>query len=203
MAIKNDPAFYQSEWERMEGDRYFTEPPASAALARRIPAGINTIWEPAAGRGDLVRVLSDFGYNVLASDVNLSEFDTELCRSETFDFLGDGAPEFFLDEEIDMIATNPPFGDLAEPFLRRALEYKNVRCVALLLRSEWRHGVKRLDLFRDHPHYAGVIELTWRPRWDWWFRDKPEASPRHNYAWFLWDRQHTGLPTEQFATRKD
>jgi hypothetical protein len=98
---------------------------------------------------------------------------------------GDGTPSFFVDEKIDAIITNPPFGKKAEAFVRKASKAtQSVRYMAFLLRSEWKHGSKRLDLFEPGSHYAGEIVLTWRPRWDWWFRDKPEASPRHNFSWF-------------------
>lgn len=201
MAYKDDKALYESNYERNEGDRYWTEQPAAAAMARRIPQGITTVWECAGGRGDLARVIKDFGFNVFASDIDVSEFDTDVCPVEQVNFLGDDLPSFFIEEEIDAIITNPPFGTDAEAFARKALEFENIRFVALLLRSEWKHSKRRLDLFSEKAHYAQEIALTWRPRWDWWFREKALKSPRHNFSWFVWDREHTGKATQDFATK--
>lgn len=200
MSVKDDPALYSSNFERNENDRYWTGEAEASAIARRIPSGIGTVWEPAAGRGDLAKVIQGFGYDVFASDIDISEFNAN-CELEQCDFLGDGTPSFFIDQQIDAIITNSPFGKKAEAFVRKALTYENVRYMAFLLRSEWKHGSKRLDLFQPGSHYAKEIVLTWRPRWDWWFRDKAESSPRHNFSWFCWDREHVGEPTQTFATR--
>lgn len=147
---------------------------------------------------------------------------------EQHDFLNDKKlPSFVIGaaSNVDAIVTNPPFGDNAEKVIRQALTFSNVRCFAFLLRSEWDHASTRLDLFREQP-FAGEIVLTWRPRWDWWLTpeqkreerikanavrvahgkkakslDEPDAGPRHNFKWFLWDREHKGPPVKLYATR--
>jgi hypothetical protein len=50
------------------------------------------------------------------------------------------------------IVTNPPY-KLAEEFVRHALDVTKThkRKVAMVLRNEWDCGVKRRDLFADHP----------------------------------------------------
>jgi len=201
LTAKTDPSLYSSGFERNALDRYWTGAQEAAAIARRIPAGVTTIWEPCAGRGDLVKVLQDFGYQTFASDIDLSEFDPSICQAEQCDFLKD-TPEFVTFEQIDMIVTNPPFRDNAERVVRRALEYQNIRAFAFLLRSEWNSAKSRVDLFEDQPFMKEII-LTWRPRWDWWFRDKPEASPRHTFSWMVWDRAHLSPSTQEWARRKE
>ena len=214
----HDPAMIKSAFARNPRDSYYTERAVTEAIARRIPDGIKTIWEPACGRGDMARVLRDHSFNVLCSDIHIDpNGGLEEACAEQFDFLNPQEqpwPEFYLLNDIDAIITNPPFGDDAEKFIRRALSYKDIRYFAFVLRSEWKHGKSRLDLFTEEP-YAGEIVLTWRPRWDWWLTDdekrakKIEAgkdpdvsnSPRHNYSVLVWDREHKGLPWQQFATR--
>lgn len=215
MSVESDPALYGSNYERIENDAYFTEPAVSSALVRRIPQGVVNIWEPSAGRGDMARVFNDSGYNTFCSDINFEPFDDAVAPFEVVDFLGDTLPSFYLDEKIDAICGNPPFGDLAEKFVRKALSFEDVRFVAFVLRAEWNHAKGVRDLFADPKyHFSKEVVLTWRPRWDWWLPPdqqckvdpktgkKVRMSPRHNFSIFCWDREHKGPSTQDFATRQ-
>lgn len=191
MAKSDDPALYESGFERIEKDRYWTEPWLTSALLHVLEEEedplICRIWEPAAGRGDIVNVLLDNGYDAFASDIDLSEFDPNTCPCEVADFLAEttAAPS-----DACAIITNPPY-DKAEKFVRRAVNTPNIYFVAMLLRSEFAAAKGRMDLFTVESGFAYEIKLTTRPRWDWWFREKPEAGPRHNFSWFVWDwRDH-------------
>jgi len=195
MSKANDPALYESGFERIEGDRYWTEAWLTNCLLHRLPLlDMNgRVWEPAAGRGDIVHVLLDQGLNVFASDVNMSEFDPAMCDCTTHDFLVDDFDPAIMD--VQYVITNPPYiGNKAEAFVRRALSFKDIQIVAMLLRSEFDMASGRSDLFEKEP-FAYEIKVTTRPRWDWWFREQPEASPRHNFSWFVWDRGWEGAPT--------
>lgn len=210
MSKATDRTLYESDFERVEGDRYWTAPWVTSALVDSVPfvdPVMGRVWEPACGRGDMVRVLLDHGFDVLASDADMSEFDPAECDCEGVDFLG---PMYVPSRPVVGIVTNPPYQRITcENFVRRAVAYVEqgiATYVAVLLRSEWRHGRGRRDLFGDCAYYAGVLELTTRPRWDWWFRDQPEASPRHNYSWFLWHadaEQMPGAPREWFHYRDE
>lgn len=196
MSAENDPALYQSGFERIAKDRYFTDSWVTDAFLRRtsdrlLEPGV-VVWEPAAGRGDMASVLIDRGIQVIASDIDLSEFDHGLCPWADMNFVT-GEIGFEADgfdaSKATAIVTNPPY-NLAEEFTRRALAMDRIDFVALLLRSEFDSAGGRVDLFDGHPAWAYEIALTTRPRWDWWFREKPEASPRHNFSWFVWDRKY-------------
>ena len=205
-----DPALFESNFERVDGDRYWTEPWITEALVRHLPSFPSTggaVWEPAAGRGDMASVLLKRGYEVFASDVDMSEFSGEhllgqlLCTWAKLDFLTlptDG----IISRNMVAIITNPPYGDpktdrnKAEIFLRRALEH-DVRLVAMLMRSEFNSGKTRMDLF-ERPDYAFEIVLTSRPRWDWWFCEKSKHSGRHNFSWFVWDKAAEFSPSSTF-----
>lgn len=204
MAQSDDPALYSSGFERFAKDRYWTHPWLTNVLLRHVNMqerpGI--VWEPAAGRGDIANVLLDHGLDVFASDIDLSEFDGSLCECANLDFLDHSSEDFDGDFDPDLmgltsVITNPPY-DKAVDFCRKALEFENIRLVAMLLRAEFGYASSRVDLFTEQP-FAFEIKLTTRPRWDWWFRDRPEASPRHNFSWFVWDRDWQAPPTIYWA----
>src|SRR4030095_5888322 len=92
-------------------DLYETPPAAVEALLRveRLP---RCIWEPAAGRGAIVRVLRDHGHAVIASDIADYGFPLHFCR----DFLA----EIGMLAAIEAIVTNPPY-QIAERFVAHAL----------------------------------------------------------------------------------
>lgn len=201
MSERRDPSFYgDSGYERLDKDRYFTDPWMTHALlvgvenmsisAFRLPlVREHMIWEPAAGRGDIASVLTSVpGVSVFCSDVDLSDFTLPVARAEECDFLDQWPPS--LDPaEIDAIVTNPPFqGNMCEKFVRRALSYE-VELVAMLTRLEFGSAKKRMDLFTSR-HYAGEIKLTTRPRWDWWWKSveeqKKSEGPRHYFSWHIW-----------------
>ena len=194
MSKASDPSLYESNYERTILDRYWTDPWITRALLEHHPIG-GIVWEPAAGRGDMSKVFLATGRKVIATDIDSSEYDALDNVCGELDFLN-GA--FQKHTWIDAIVTNPPFNKKAQQFVERALEY-DVMTVAMLLRSEFRSGKTRRHLFGDCPMYAGEIVLTSRPRWDWWFRDKPKASPRHNFSWFVWDMRYLNeIPYQQF-----
>jgi hypothetical protein len=89
----------------------------------------------------------------------------------------------------DTIITNPPYDDkangaTAETSVRHALRLMEAEkgMVIMLLRNEWDAASKRRDLF-EHPAFMAKITLRFRPRWI----EDSTGSPRHTYAWFIWD----------------
>lgn len=219
MTTKTDPALYKSDFERNRLDRYWTEHEATRAVADRMPPGLRRAWDPCAGRGDILCVLKEYGRLTYASDIDTSELKLPWFEEyATADFLDDNAvPDFAVYNDIHAIVTNTPFGDTAEKLVRQALTFKNIRYFAFLLRAEWDHASTRRDLFEAEP-FAKEIVLTWRLRWDWWLTDEEKRarkiaagkdpdvqhSPRHNFSWFVWDREHKGPAIKQYAhKRKD
>ena len=93
-------------------DLYETPPVATEALLRveQIP---QRIWEPAAGRGAIVRVLRDAGHTVIASDL----IDYDFPLNTVGDFLKTTA----MPAGCQAILTNPPFR-WAEEFVAHALK---------------------------------------------------------------------------------
>ena len=196
-SIRTDPIYGASNFEREEGDRYWTEPWVTTALLNLWSLPEGRVWEPAAGRGDMVQVLQDFGFDTYASDINMSEYlGPDPCGMVSF-LKGDLQAFFYACREhnINSIITNPPYkGKLADQFVSQAIhlmETDQIEMAAFLLRAEWNAAKKRARLF-DHEFYAGEVVLRKRPRWDWWYADKSEHGPRHNFSWFIWDNKTAG-----------
>ena len=123
----------------------------------------------------------------------MSEFNKNLGYGHERSFLD----EFQVPEGVKAIVTNPPYSEpwrgIADDFIRQGLSFfdQDIEFMAMLLRSEFRCGKSRKDMFGECPHYMGELVLTTRPRWDYGDPNAPEkAAPRHNFSWFLWHRNY-------------
>lgn len=191
METRHDPAMLGSRFERRPLDAYFTQTWITQALMDHY-AFDGPVWEPAAGKGDMANQIGENGYLIGRTDI---VFD-DGAGIEELDFLTQHKMLWW-DAEICLrcraIITNPPF-DKADAFIAHAFKLRPLQ-IAMLLRHDFDCARKRLWMWSDPVMpFAMKLTLTKRPRWDWWERDKPLASPRHNFAWFIWDRRHKGPP---------
>lgn len=189
-AVHKDPSMLgQQHYERAEHDHYPTPPEATRAfLSTTVATALindQVIWEPACGDGAIVKVIADTAKAVYGTDISLYPGDYE----------ADGLIDFLAVESLDEIKaianhgapkgiiTNPPYGDEAAAFARKALELTKARSgfVVMLCRHEWDTAKNRKDLF-DHPAYLAKVTLRFRPRWI----KNTKGSPRHSYAWYVW-----------------
>ena len=202
----NDPAMMGSGEDRLTLDQYYTEHWITSALMQVLGDDIpQCIWEPAAGRGDMTGALRDWGVDVISSDVDMSKFDEALGPAFQNNFLLMNEPPANAQfGQTRGIITNPPYNTprgIGEHFCRHAISMMlrddHIEFVAMLMRSEFCHAKSRRDIFGECDHYFGEVVLTKRPRWDWWFRDKPVAAPRHNFSWFVWI-ENCDKPSSQF-----
>jgi hypothetical protein len=142
------------------------------------------IWEPAAGHGAIVEVLRAKGHSVVASDICDHGFKLDFV--EDF-FKVKNAPA-----NCTAILTNPPYM-LADQFVAHALTLAPT--VALLLRLAFlesvrrttileRSGLARVHVFRER------LPMMHRAGWN-----GPRASSAIAFAWFTWQRGHTGPTT--------
>lgn len=163
----NKIAYANPKHKRSKNDFYPTPAEVTVALLDflQIPKGA-TIWEPACGQNDMVKVLSDYGYNVIATDIQGG-----------VDFLTAELPD-----GVDWIVTNPPFS-VSEEFIKRCIDHH--KPFALLLKSQYWHASKRSRLFmRFPPSY--VLPLTWRPDFT------GQGASLMDVCWCVWDFK-TGL----------
>ena len=176
----------QSGYERKALDFYATPAWVTEALVGSIVARPGSIWEPACGDGQMVRVLTEH-FIVLATDVQTGT-----------DFL---QTEMLPNCSIRGVVTNPPY-EKAEEFCAHALELTKPvgGFVAMLLRCDFDHAKGRSYLFREHPAWSKKLVLT--KRIVWFVEEdtgKPKASPSFNHAFYIWDWKHEGPPTIGYA----
>lgn len=166
-------------------DLYETPEVATHALLKceNLP---HRVWEPACGRGAIVRVLTAAGHEVHATDL------------VDYGFPGAFAGRDFLLELAapvghECIVTNPPF-KLASEFVERAIQL----CprVYILARLALLESTRRNTIL-DGGHLARVH--VFRKRLPFMHRDGYEGPKNSNsgmaFAWFVWDRAHVG-PTQ-------
>lgn len=204
----------ESGYVRIDNDAYFTPAWCTEALLRVETFGPE-IWEPAAGAWCIADVLKEAGHHVICSDLQ------DYGRGNVIhDFLH---PQGARDVVIADLVTNPPYS-CCNAFIARALGLMQPGGgkMALLLRAEFSFAKGREDFFRGNPHFKAKYELVDRPRWltpvegetGWEVvpiseltkregDDSKTASPRHTFAWYVWDFSQEWVPTLGWLTEKE
>jgi hypothetical protein len=174
-------AIMGSRQEANDSLDFFPTPPwATRALIERVFPHLEhaghckwqTVWEPACGEGHMAEVLTEYFKIVAASDVY---------------YYGYGGIADFLKSTpapVDWIITNPPFGELGEAFVLRALDHAGTG-IAMFMRVQWLDSIGRYErIFKDKPptliaFFAERVNLC-KGRWD------PEGSTATAYMWLVW-----------------
>lgn len=190
-AALHRPMFGESGYERNALDAYWTPEWCTNVLLDHVELR-GLVWEPACGLGHIVKALHTRSYRVLATDIEQhGELDFDFSPADFFAFNEAHA-------KVGSIVTNPPYAD-ADRFIRHALQLMapSRGQVAMLLRNEFDCAAGRVDLFGPDYGFAGKLVLTRRPKWS----ADDKASPRHNFAWFIWDWTHRGDATLRHQRR--
>jgi hypothetical protein len=201
-AASLDPAMSgQLDYERHDHDFYAT-PQENVDCLHLVEDLNGTVWwEPACGTGHISKRVEELtGQTVLSTDLidrgygnggidflqlqhGVADIRTKIIENQLR----------FESRSPNGIITNPPFDDLAELFIRHACKLMKPKRgkVIMFLRNEFDCGKTRRGLFNgnnpDFP-FAHKIVVTKRPRWI----EGSKGSPRHSYAWFVWDFAHEG-----------
>lgn len=142
------------------------------------------IWEPACGRGAIVRPLREAGHTVVATD--LVDYQWPGQDMAGVDFLG----ETGMAGHNGAIVTNPPYKH-ADQFVRLALERSPK--VVMLLRFAFCESHRRRDIIG--PGLARIHlfrkRLPMMHRDGWQGRKANSGMP---FAWFVWERGSTANP---------
>lgn len=158
---------------------FFATPPWAARAGAEVIEiisgscnGLQSAWDPAAGRLHMVHGLRESFCHVTHSDVH--DYGVE---SQIGDFLTTpGNPMAW----IDWIVTNPPF-PLAADFVRRGLEIAT-QGVAVLARLAFLESAGRYDLMSRLTVLAPFSERVPMQLGSW----DPDLSTATAYAWFVW-----------------
>jgi len=174
---------HEISYVRVERDLYPTPRWVTEALLAHINLNRLMIWEPAAGKGDIVKVLRDSGARVVTSDIA----DYGFFLDALIDFTSGQVPP----APFTAIVTNPPFGHrntLAETFIVAGLKHltHGASLLALLLPADFDSANGRRRFFGECPAFTAKIQLTrravWFPR-----TDGVRAAPKENHAWYVWE----------------
>jgi len=170
---------------------YQTGPEAMSTLLA-LESFLTRIYEPAVGKGAILRLLEAAGYEVSISD--LVDYGTVTKHGEcqgVIDFCVTNAA----DDDYDIV-TNPPYGTILNAFVAHALRVHRPRKMALLLNLNFLAGFEDPDrcFAMDICPPARVIVFSRRlpmMHRDGW--DGEEAGSRMNCAWFIWERNADGI----------
>lgn len=179
--------------EREKDDFYPTPPePTRAILSAELGRlrDFDTVWEPAAGDGAMVREMESVGLTVHASDLIDRGCGADI-RS-FYDFPIAPAPA---------ILTNPPFaecgwGNGKARWLTHALDYLGVEYMALLMNWGFPGAGGLGPFWAKHPA-ARVYLMRWKIDFT------GQGAPPMLNAWFVWDRQHRGETVLRMLDRAD
>lgn len=168
------------------GDDLYQTPPEAVRALLRVESLPSVLWEPACGPGAIARELRAAGHAVVATDlVDYASPDQDAAGR---DFLMErSAPA-----GTQAIVTNPPF-KLAQQFVAHALTLCPL--VVMLLRLAFLESERRSDIL-DGGTLARVhvfrkrLPMMHREGWE-----GRRANSSMAFAWFVWDRGHTGPTT--------
>lgn len=151
---------------RRDLDFYPTPPECTVALMDFLKLQPCTVWECACGDGAMSNVIKAYGHEVIETDIRTG---TDYLKTKGF---------------ADAIITNPPF-NLSAEFIEKALTEAPI--VAMLLKSQYWHAKKRIDLFtQNRPAY--ILPLTWRPDF---MNGERGGAPTMEVIWTVWIKGNT------------
>ena len=170
--------------EREVNDYYATDPIAIDVLINDGKSEINhNVWECACGEGHLAKRLSNYGYNVTATDLIDRGFGTggvNFLETNTI-FNGD-------------IVTNPPY-KYAVKFIEHALDIiPTGNKVFMFLKLQFLEGKSRKELFKKYPPkciYVSSSRILCAKNGDFEGMKKSGGSAVA-YAWYEWEKGYTG-----------
>jgi hypothetical protein len=149
-----------------------------------------SILEPAAGAGDMVKVIQNYNKNVIATDL-IDRGNPEI--ESGIDFLQ-------YEKSVDHIITNPPF-DLATEFLIKAKQIARKK-IALLQRIQFLESKSRYPIFQDREFpLKKVYVFSERVKMSLAGRDCKGGS-QMTFCWYIWDRDYQGDPVISWITPK-
>ena len=186
-----------SDRERADNDYYATPFHATEAILNALESvgetlSSDSILEPAAGEGHIVKVLKEhYPYNeIIANDIAWRESRLGIDVTGGIDFLVCNPYR-----KYDTIIMNPPF-KYAKEFVEKALEISN-HFVICFAKIQFLETVERKKLFENSPLKYVYVFSRRVPAWmngnETDENGKPWASTMC-FAWFVWEKDYEGEP---------
>lgn len=161
----------------LEGPDFYPTPSWATFALLDCEPFLGDVWECACGDGAMTSVIKDAGYRVISSDLYDRGF-------------GEVGHNFLTTKrKHENIITNPPFHS-AEGFVASGLKAAQ-RKFALLMRLAFLEGANRANTIfhRAPPSRVWVFS----ERITFYMKGAQVAgSGTTAYAWFVWDKDHTG-----------
>ena len=192
--------FYGSDHITRANEAWDTiDPRLVKSLVEAIPVLKDRMaWEPAAGCGLMIDQLEAAGVKVFAA-TDIEPRRDDIARLDLLT-----ATEMI--SGTDAVVTNPPWGRLAAPFVRKAIDLAqpSKAMVVVLLPLPWVTGSKVADMTGSSGFEALVVP-RYRAQWmtpeeEAALKDGPQA-PKMNHVWLVWDfaRDPNMLPVIRFV----
>lgn len=188
-----------SERERELNDFYATPACVTQPLIDYLRANYpdfskRLIWEPACGRGHISEVLKQNGYTVTSTDLIDRGYGD--CGPE-YDFLKTDKPT------NAHIITNPPY-KYAQQFVEKSMELiEDGALCCMLLKLTFLEGKNRYEMFKKYPPEKILVfsnRISCAPGGD--FEKTPALGGAVAYAWYIWRKGNTNLPTVDWVIAK-
>lgn len=166
------------------GDDLYETPSCAVRALMSVEKLPHKIWEPACGPGAISRELEAAGHFVVSTDIRHYGYERQ---HGVLDFIEEahGAPDY-------CILTNPPFM-FAQQFVERALECSPL--VIMLLRLQFLESTRRSSILDDGRLARIHVFKDRLPRMHRAGWEGPKAGSRLAFAWFCWNRFHSGPAT--------
>lgn len=179
-----------SDKEREENDYYATDPKAIDCLKEKIDLP-HVVLEPSCGAGHLSKRLEELGHKVYSYD--------KIDRG-----YGEVQDYFFMEkmpDDCECIITNPPYKHAAEFVLKSLDMLPDGGLCCMFLKTTFLEGLQRWE--KIYCKYPPVKVLQFVRRIvcakNGQFGDYSSAV---SYAWFVWKKGFTGLPTIEWINRR-
>ena len=172
----------ESGYDRADDD-YYVEPSWVVDALLAVEPFNGMIYDPCCGRGTIPEACRRRGLITMASDIADRGY-------------GDTGIDFFRSGSApDAIISNPPY-DRLEDFIWRALEMTRRQSgkVAVITRVGFLCGQKRQKLFATTP-LSRIWFCSKRPSMPPGNSEAPASGGSVDYAWLVWDHQHSGAVT--------
>lgn len=178
-------------WER-DGFDWYVEPRSATAALLTVERFVGTVWDPAAGGGNIVEEMIRAGVPVVWTDIK-RRVNRFWFRSE-IDFLAYDGPAL-----AQNIVMNPPFfrAKGAEAFIRKALALATGKVVAFVDIKFLAGGGRAAGLFAEHPPVR-VWSLSPRPSCppgEYLAAGGKAEGGTADWVWLVWDRTAPSAPT--------